>query len=459
MKRLAGVGLGVLVAAAGSVSTVLADAPTSQPSKADLEAQVQALQARVAQLEQQQQKQQQLQQQSNAATTAESASLLETDRTAQAVIRDAEHRSALQVPTLGNYQDGRFVLESDNGDFVLRPWFQLQVRYATTYRQEAPPNGDDDTQSGFEIRRMKFGFDGNMWGKDLTYYFNWATNRNNGTPLLEEAWFQYKFAPEWAVRAGQIKDPFAHESLTSSKKLVAAERSLLGDTLGFGDNYVQAASLIYNAGNALTTEFAFTDGIGSVNTDFEDLPTNTTDWGVAGRVQYKFFGKWANYEDFSAMGTKDPLLVIGGALDLTQGGDTNLFSQTADVQYELPNGLALYGAYLGQYINNSATTGADVYNWGGLGQISYLIPNTKWEPFGRADYIRLDGAGQPAGTELNVWELTAGVNYYFAGHAAKFTLDGTWLPNGSPIADTGADILVDNGNNEIVIRVQFQLLI
>ena len=463
MKRFAGVGSGVLAAVISASTMVRADppAPASQPSRSDLEAQVQALQARVAQLEQQQRQQQQPQQSAttSTATSTDGSSILESDRTAQAVLHDAERRTAQQVPLLGNYQNGRFVLASDNGDFLLHPWLQLQVRYTVNWRQDAPPNGDDDTQSGFELRRMKFGFDGNLWGKDLTYNFIWATGRSTGTPSLEEAWFMFKFAPDWAVRAGQLKDPLTHEGLTSGKRLMAAERSFLEDTIGLGDNFVQGATLVYNSGNALAAEFGVTDGIGSANTNFEDQPTNTTDWGVVGRVQYKLFGKWSDYDDFTALGTKQNLLVIGAAGDYTEAGATDTFTHTVDAHFETPGGLGVYAAYMARYIRNSAATGADVYDWGGLGQVSYLIPGTKWEPFGRWDYLRLDSKGQPAGTELNIHELTAGVNYYFAGHAAKFTLDGTWLPNGTPIPDSGADILVDNGNNEILVRVQFQLLI
>ena len=36
---------------------------------------------------------------------------------------------------------------------------------------------------------------------------------------------------------------------------------------------------------------------------------------VFGRVQYKVFGDWKDYQDFTAMGTAKNLLVIGGGLD------------------------------------------------------------------------------------------------------------------------------------------------
>jgi hypothetical protein len=73
--------------------------------------------------------------------------------------------------------------------------------------------------------------------------------------------------------------------------------------------------------------------------------------------------------------------------------------------------------------------------------------------------MRLDQDGLTTGAEGKVHEITAGVNWYVVSHAAKFTVDFTWLPNGTPIADSGADILANNGDNEFLLRAQFQLLL
>jgi hypothetical protein len=58
-----------------------------------------------------------------------------------------------------------------------------------------------------------------------------------------------------------------------------------------------------------------------------------------------------------------------------------------------------------------------------------------------------------------VHEITVGLNYFVYGHNAKFTLDATWLPNGTPVADDGAGILSNDGNSEFILRAQFQLVI
>jgi hypothetical protein len=312
---------------------------------------------------------------------------------------------------------------------------------------------------------MKLGFDGNMFTPKLTYLFNWATNRNGGSLELEEAWVRYQLADNWAVQGGQIKDPLAHESLASSKYLMAADRTFATDFLTGGDNFVQGVALIYSTGPWRVTG-AFTDGArNNFNQNFQDFPTNNADFGVAGRVEYKAMGDWADYSGFNPVNLKRDLLVFGAAGDYTQAGDTGFFLHTVDAQYMLTNGWTLYGAYLARAIQNGpVSSGApapaafDGYDWSLQGQAGYLM-NRNWEPFVQYTYSHFDANQFAAGTENEVHQITAGVNYFWHGEAAKFTLDLTYLPNGAPASDTGSGILVSSGDNEVLLRVQFQLLL
>ena len=45
------------------------------------------------------------------------------------------------------------------------------------------------------------------------------------------------------------------------------------------------------------------------------------------------------------------------------------------------------------------------------------------------------------------------------GHASKFTADVTWLPNGSPLDQSGIGVLESGEEDQIVVRVQYQLLL
>jgi hypothetical protein len=253
--------------------------------------------------------------------------------------------------------------------------------------------------------------------------------------------------------------------LTSSKKLLAADRTLINDVFTGGDNFVQGVAAAYSH-DALQFEVALTDGINSPNQNFQNFPTTNWDFGVAGRIQYKLFGDWASYDQFTSLGNKHDLLVVGGGLDWSEGGDTDLVTETADVQYTLTTGMALFGAVYGRYTQNgpkgagatSPATTNDTFDWGIIAQASYLIPNTKWEPYARYSFIRFDSDSVPAGAGTDVNEISLGASYYLHGHDAKFTFDVTYLPGGSPVTDTSSDVLSSNGD-EILFRGQFQLLL
>lgn len=439
-----------IVAGALGMSGALAWA--AEPNQQELQDQIKALQAKVAALE-----------------TRQSASPEQT--AAQDVLRDSNSRSQLMAVegfTAGYTPDRGFVIQDAAGNFSLNPYLQFQARYVGDYREKGKRGDSSDYEDGFEVRRMKFGFQGNVFGPDLTYQFQWASDRNGGSPVLEEAWAQYRFADAWAVKGGQFKDPVFHEQLVSSTKQLAADRSLLNNILENNDNYVQGISLIYESG-PIRAQGAVTDGFGSQDTGWENPPAVggfAADWGVAARVEYLLMGNWKQYSDFTALNNNGDLLVIGGGADLTQFGRLNALWHTVDVQWEPQaiKGLAVYGAYVGRYgwLNDApAGLNDNAYDYGVLVQAGFLL-NPQWEVFGRYDYTHLDENDPQfavaANIQKDIHEITGGVNYYLHGHNAKFTADLTYLPKGSPIAASGLGILGQNSDDaQVVARVQFQL--
>jgi hypothetical protein len=269
---------------------------------------------------------------------------------------------------------------------------------------------------------------------------------------------RYKFQPDWYVRGGQFKDPLLHEQLVSGRRQLAVDRSLLSLTMTeSSENYIQGVSLIYDQANQpLRAEMAFTDGVGSVNTTWRDFPETNADFGVAGRVEYFVFGDRKQYEDFTALGNTKDLLVLGAAGDITQAGSDTVYLHTLDAQWENTTGVSAYGAYVARFVD---TSGGDSYDWGFQVQGGYLF-NSRWEGFARYDFIKLeDGvAFAGGGTEDSFHEFTLGVNYYIQRHFAKFTVDGSYLPNGAPSNQIGLGELAGS-DAEFVLRAQFQLVL
>jgi hypothetical protein len=339
---------------------------------------------------------------------------------------------------------------------------------AVSNTNDDSPSGSSDTASGFEVRRARFRFDGNVISKDLTYSFVWDTNRQGGAVTLLDAWAAYRVAPEWQVKAGQFKESWSHEKDIPFTGQLAVERTLV-DTLIGGNltDRVQGVSLTYGgtAKNPVRAEVSFHDGANSKNTDFRDEVTtgttttlNPAHWGAGARAEYKLFGDWGSYRDFTAKGTKEDLFVVGAGGELTQRGDQNTYLYTVDAQYETASGFNAYGAFIGNFIDNG--TGDDRNDFGVVVQAGYLL-HPAWEVFARYDVIFLDNDFIAAGGEDTFHELTAGVNYFLgtdgsAVHRAKVTADVTYLPNGSPSNQTGNGVLAGD-SSQWVFRAQFQL--
>lgn len=471
--------------------TVLAAEPAqtsaSQPAaqqQVDPADEIKLLRARLDQLEDQQRK---------------LAEQREVSKTTEQVIQDAEkHSQLLDVGSFtAGYKDKRFTIGSEDGNFTLRPWFHLQIRDVALARQDFKHGTDTDFQNGFEIRRLKLAFDGNMFTPDLTYQFVWATARANGTnnvvdstgtkigtvansaggtPILEEAWVKYHFAgTPWFVRGGQFKESFLHDQIVSSRYQQSTERSLIADIFANGDAFTQGVSLIWDPASNIRTDVGFTDGMRSANTDFQEFPTGNFNYGGFGRVEFKAMGKWSDYGQIGGVDVKEDLLVFGLGADYVERGHSNQTSGALDVHYASPSGLNLYAAAVDRYTNHNfgiysqsatgatinapdpAVAGHNTNEYAALIQAGYIIDG-HWEPFGRWEYMHLQGTA--AGSKNYVNAVTGGVNYYFVGHRAKFTAQCTYLPNGIPIGDGAGDVLASpHGKGEFSGVIQFQLLL
>jgi hypothetical protein len=422
------------------------------------------------------------------------------DATKLAVEKDAADQTKsifadVSDDVTAGFLSDRFTIQSADQNFVFRPWVHMQFRYVVLNRQDFKPDGSDQTDSGFEMRRLRFGFDGNLFTPDLTYFFNWATVRasgtatvtnsagvkvgtvsNNlgGTPLLEEGWAKYRLnGGSFYIKEGQIKDPLLHDQIVSSRNQQSTERSVTADVFANGDAFTEGVTVIYDPKSWVRTEAGVTNGLRSANTNFLDPPSNAFNYGAAGRAEFKFMGRWQDY-NMGAIGVKEPLAVLGVGGDYTERGDQGQTVAVVDGMYAGPAGLSLYVAGVDRYttsnfgIYTQSATGASIgtpdpavanrhtNEYSLLGQVGYVIAG-HLEPFGRYEYMKLQGT--PAGSHNYVQIITAGANYYFVAHRCKLTAQASYFPNGFPIDDSPSDLFANNGNGIFLFETQFQLLL
>ena len=384
-------------------------------------------------------------------------------KTIDAVLRDADRRSTLMQNSTSmgaGYDDGFFIRSGDN--WVLRPGALFQFRYNLWGGDDA--DGDSDIENGFEVRHLQLSLEGVAFSPDLTYSIQWDTQTNGGNLNLDHAWARWMFSDDWGTRIGQWKVPVSHEWLVSEGRLLAADRSLADTLLSSGIvGRSQGVTVVYGAydnDNPLYFEAGLHDGANEEDTNFVE---DDFDFGLAARAEYKVFGNWIAYNDFSARQNRDGLLVIGAGGDWSQSGDGNLLSLAIDGQWESQNGLGVYGALLFQ--NGDPGGGLDDFtNFGLVLQAGYML-NPNWEIFGRYSGTFLDEDVTVGGTtEDSFHEVTFGFNYFLgdngsAGHRAKFTVDFGFLPDGSPANLPDLGYIGANGETEWLVRGQFQLWI
>lgn len=465
--------LGLTAASAFSQSL-----PVTRPDSADqtaqLREQVRQLSARVDAL-------QNVQQQDEAQTTAVIAQVV-SDADAQSRLISNEPLMSGYDPTVG------FVIRSDDGNFSLHPGMIIDFRYDANYRDKIPTGGSGtaapspsfDTENGFDVARFRLLFTGNFT-HDITYYVQ--LQDDEGTTFgLFDAYFTYHLGDSpMYLRVGQFKDPVWHERNLSEANLMAVDRTLVEYLLAGGQgSRVQGASLIYDQ-NRLRAQVVTHDGFDSINTSFFDAGgvgsgvggesgVTPPNYGVSGRAEFLVIGDrtpasdaYAEYDrGYTALGLKQDFLVIGAGNDYTEADRNQLFVPSADITYDTTSGWAFYAAYYGtvrSLKDNQGIAPGDYYDQGLEAQAAYLLTR-RIEPFVRYDYTYLDPGSLPA-TQLIVRhateEFTVGANYYIYKQNAKFTLDASWLPEGSPTDATALGILKDTGRNEFVLRAQFQL--
>jgi hypothetical protein len=436
-----------------------AASPATQPNDSDLRAQVQQMRIEIDRMhDHEAAMEKQL-----AATTQPSAPMTaqmhaDQERAVDAVYQDALQRSRLltQMPMGAGYDpDHGFFIASDDGNFRLHPFVLLQVRDYTAYRHNNT-GSSDNTQNGFEVRRLQLGVDGNVYNPDLTYKMFIQNDHTSGDLELKDAWVKYHFpGTPWSIEGGQFKAPLDREALVYDRTMMAVDRTLTDDILAGAEAFSDGVMGIYDPGTELRVRADFTNGYNNNNANFEDPPNRTDNFGVGARGDFKFMGKWKDYDQMTSLHDQQDLLIVGGGFDWSEASSSNALRHVIDVQYNT-GGLGLYAAYLGRYTGNGNTP--DSYDASIRAQASYLIENTSLEPFLRYDFMRLDPNEFTGPTNVDTHEITAGANYYFYGQNCKLTLDVEYLPNGSPVDDNGSGVLV-NQHTELILRAQFQLAI
>ncbi len=357
--------------------------------------------------------------------------------------RDAE------FPISVRYKDG-FDIQTRDGKFEMKIQNRLQFRYSypqesDTFSNALPSVFNDQDTSSFRVRRARIKVGGHGFVPWLKYYveYDWVS----GTMLdyrLDVAKFK------WAtLRVGQWKIDYNRERVDSSGAQQFVERSIvnapftldrqIGARLGghlFEGTY---AYLVYNIGVFSGT---------GINQRFNDDKNML----YLGRIQWNFLGRDVPFSQSDPHYTPLPIgsIAFAGAHNRTDrivmpqtDRVVSAFPIVLDGQFEVNqgvqefafkwNGLSIQEEFHVKKVINRANSSHGT-SYGAYAQVGYLphaLIDVIPKPLEFAyRYAFVDPGDGPLGDLLGDQtrrEHTFAINWFFAGHRNKLTLDYSHL--------------------------------
>ncbi|MEC9234306.1 MAG: porin [Planctomycetota bacterium] len=416
----------------------------------------------------------------------------------QDVLADSQSRTSLQDSgMMAGYKPGRgFYIGNQDGSFSLQITGQIQTRWVLNYTKQSFADRGTNTENspkttwGFQIRRAKVKFKGNVIDKSWKYAINGAFG-SDGIFDFEEVMLSKVFENGITMTLGQFKTPWLREEIVSSSRQLAVERSVVNEffnqdrAVGLfvawkNDDWSLAGS--YNNGQRtlLNADERYTN--------FLDNPTK---WAFSARAEYKLSGEWSDFKGFNGGIDQDQAVMIGVAFMGQQYNDqvidgsipgaptipveydnSTVWGVTADISAKFQN-ISLFAAGVFQSYDTKGSEksqGFDLFDlseyapWGFVVQGGWSV-NDEWELFARYENGNvpiedLKVAGAPLDTRGGVASiLTVGANW-FLNSKVKFTADwGINFADDLNTFDDPGDGWRDSAtSDEWVLRAQLQLL-
>ncbi len=370
------------------------------------------------------------------------------------MIADASARSSLLLEESTSGYDGGFVIRDQQGrhELEITGWTQLRFTYAYGHGEGGAP---DTNESGFSLRRTRLTFQGSLYDGQFGFKITNSFSRNTGSSSLSDAYMTVRLADHIELRAGQFKLPFMREELTSAKRLMATDRSIVNDVFGQGRSQGIEISA---QGESVRGAVAYSDGFDSANTDFDAAPAQ---WAVTGRVEWLAMGDWRSFRQFTSSRGSELSAMFGAAANFQESPDAPgmpslyMFSWTVDGGLQ-GNGFSLFASASGRV---SQETNATYHDYGWVAQAS-MYATDHIEPFVRFDMVIPD-SDRPGDDPFNT--LAIGANWYIHGQAIKLTVDGQYFFDDAADNDlvnptTTQGLLAGAGSGSFAVRAQFQFV-
>lgn len=354
-----------------------------------------------------------------------------------------------------------FTLATTDGLFKTKIQWRTQARYSFPERLDPrkPSEFSDNEESTFELRRIRLKVGGHGYRPWLKYYLevDWQPGRDfdDDSEAASARMIDWRIMLEkypWAkLRIGQWKIDYNRERVDSSGKQTMVERSIMNRIFTLDR---QIGVMVYgrvNPGTILDANYYLGifsgGGRGMAKNDDDNMM-------YVGRLQWNVFGRELKWRQSDVSFHKKPTASLsvgaytnkGKCTRWSSGGCGNLsgFDNPADVKdgrYQVSGmqvgsamkyrGFALQHETHWKSVKDTESTAGDRVTklFGGYLQAGYfphdLVPFVPKPLEVAFRYSHVD-PNTDAGGDMRQ-EFTAGLNWFFAGHRNKLTLDASHL--------------------------------
>lgn len=366
---------------------------------------------------------------------------------------------------------GLFNLVGQDSSWTMKIGLRAQLLGTSTWGE------GESNESNMLIRRSRLKFDGFAFSPKLKYKFELGLSNldqsgasqytSNAPRYILDAVVMWNFYENFVLWVGQTKLPGNRERVISSANLQQVNRSLLNSrfTLDRGMGFQLRHKTKLSDKIVLKEIFSFSQGEG------RNITTgNIGGHQYTGRVELFPFGEFKSKGDYKGGDLKreqTPKLSLAAAYSHNNNAVKNRGSQGSYMETDIDgvfhetniNTLFIDAmfkykgfSFMAEYADREAEdpiaknldgtlTGDEVQVGKGLNlQTGYLLKND-WEVSGRYTNIELDKNITGKNPET---QYTLGLSKYIAGHSLKVQTDISHLE-------------VENGNNELMWRLQFDI--
>ncbi|MCH2137927.1 MAG: hypothetical protein MK074_02610 [Phycisphaerales bacterium] len=366
----------------------------------------------------------------------------------QDVLSDADTRASLQGSgATAGYNNGFFVQSADGKwSMTINGVFQERVAYLSGTGVDAAGN---DSNWGFESTRTLLNFSGTIAGS--AYYnmrMGWSPygSGSDNNAGLQWAYGGFDLSDTMTVQIGRQKYDVMRSYIVNAEHQMSIERAMSAGAWATS-NITNGIKLMVDQdnfrGNVMLSNQATA---GSANGNFA---ANVDGWAVSARGEFLMEGDWSQFDAIGSGNGESTGMMVGigassmGDLDLGAGA-FDAWNLTGDLSYDADGWSAMIALTTGE----QAAVNGD--QWGATVELGYWLSDTN-QLYTTWDYLDRD-----AGDNMNLWNL--GVAHHVSGNTKLSVELGYALDNPATLLNgVNANRWSGNGENDWNLTCQLQV--